>query len=140
MLLAGARAAAGLLDGFLDDLLRARGLEDDRLALVGFSQGTMMALHVAPRRQRSLAGVLGFSGALLAPDLLPTEIVSRPPVLLLHGDSDQVVPFAELGRAEAALKAAGVPVTAHALPGLGHAIDERGLELGSRFLVDILTR
>jgi ABC-type proline/glycine betaine transport system permease subunit len=137
MLLAGAQAAYGFLDGFLDDLLAEYGLGDDRLALVGFSQGTMMALHVAPRRRRALAGVLGFSGALLAPDRLAKEAVSRPPVLLVHGDADQVVPFASLAAAVAGLEAAGIKAPGEALRGLGHGIDERGLALGSRFLAEI---
>ncbi len=136
MLLAGAQAAAGLLDGFLDDQLRAHELGDDRLALVGFSQGTMMALQVAPRRKRAAAGVLGFSGALLAPDLLPQELASRPPVLLVHGDADQVVPFASLAAAKAGLEAAGIKVATRPLPGLAHGIDERGLSEGSRFLAE----
>lgn len=136
MLLAGAQAAAGMLQGFLDDLLRARDLGDDRLALVGFSQGTMMALQVAPRRRHCPAGVLGFSGALLAPHLLPQEVVSRPPVLLVHGQTDQVVPFASLSAAKAGLEAVGITVTALALPGLAHGIDERGLAEGSRFLAE----
>ncbi len=135
MLLAGAEAAAGALDGFLDDLLSARGLGDDRLALVGFSQGTMMALHVAPRRRHCGAGVVGFSGALLAPHRLPQEVRSRPPVLLLHGDADTVVPFASLGAAVSGLEAAGIEVAAKALPGLGHGIDERGLAEGGGFLM-----
>lgn len=134
MLLAGTQAAAGALDGFLDELLRARALGDDRLALVGFSQGTMMALHVAPRRRHCIGGVVGFSGALLAPDRLPREVQSRPPVLLIHGDADPVVPFASLAAAVAGLEAAGIEVTAKALPGLGHGIDERGLAEGGRFL------
>lgn len=136
MLLAGAQAAAAMLQGFLDDLLHDRGLGDDRLALVGFSQGTMMALHVAPRRRRCPAAVLGFSGALLAPDRLPQEVVSRPPVLLLHGDADQVVPFASLAAAVAGLQAVGIEATARPLSGLGHGIDERGLTEGGRFLAD----
>jgi phospholipase/carboxylesterase len=136
MLLAGAQAAYGFLDGFLDDLLAERGLGDDRLALVGFSQGTMMALHVAPRRRRALAGVLGFSGALLAPDRLAKEAVSRPPVLLVHGDADQVVPFASLAASVAGLEAAGIKVRGEALRGLGHGIDERGLALGRSFLAE----
>lgn len=136
MLLAGAQAAAGALQGFLDDLLRARDLGDDRLALVGFSQGTMMALHVAPRRRHCPAAVLGYSGALLAPELLPQEVLSRPPVLLIHGDSDPVVPFPSLAAAKAGLEAVGIAVTARALPGLAHGIDERGLADGGRFLAD----
>ena len=134
MLYAGAQAAAGMLDGFLDEVLAERGLGDDRLALVGFSQGTMMALQVAPRRRRAPAAVLGFSGALLAPERLTAEVVSRPPILLIHGDADPVVPFGALAAAAAGLEAAGIAVTSEALPGLAHGIDERGLTLGSRFL------
>lgn len=137
MLQAGAQAAASVLNGFLDDCLRERDLGDDRLALVGFSQGTMMALQVAPRRRHRLAGVLGFSGALIGPERLPQEVVSRPPVLLVHGDADPVVPFGALAAAEAGLKAVGIPVTTHGLPGLAHGIDERGLTLGARFLAEI---
>lgn len=136
MLLAGTQAAAGMLDDFLDDLLQARGLGADRLALVGFSQGTMMALHVAPRRRHCIAGVLGFSGALLAPDRLPQEVLSRPPVLLIHGDADTVVPYASLAAAVAGLEGVGVPVNTETLPGLGHGIDERGLAEGGRFLAE----
>ena len=109
-MLAGVRAAAPMLDAFIDDALAARGLDERDLALVGFSQGTMMSLYVGLRRARPLAGILGFSGRLSAPRLLAQEIRSRPPVLLVHGDADPVVPFASLAAAETALKAAGVPV------------------------------
>lgn len=93
MMLAGVQAAAPLLDAYIDDLLAKLGLGADRLALVGFSQGTMMALHVAPRRAEAVAGVVGYSGRLLAAASLPADVRSRPPVLLIHGDADQIVPF-----------------------------------------------
>ncbi|MBX6322829.1 MAG: dienelactone hydrolase family protein [Rhodospirillaceae bacterium] len=128
-ILAGARAAAAILDPFLDDALAARGLDETALALAGFSQGAMMALHVALRRARPVAAVAAFSGALIAPALLAAELRSRPPVLLVHGDADPVVPFAAMAATEEALRAAGVPVTAERRPGLAHAIDERGLRL-----------
>jgi len=133
-ILAGTRAAAPILDGFLDDALAARGLGDRDLALVGFSQGTMMALHVALRRPSAIAAVVGYSGALVDAGGLAAEIRSRPPVLLVHGDADPVVPYAELARAEAALKALKVPVTTETRPRLPHSIDERGLQLGGQFL------
>lgn len=131
---AAALAAASLLEAFIDAELERRGLDESRSALVGFSQGTMMALHVAPRRARAVAAVVGYSGALLAPERLAREIRSRPPVLLIHGDADPVVPYAELGRAAEALEAAGVPVRTETRPGLPHAIDEIGLLRGGAFL------
>ncbi len=137
-ILAGAKAAASILDAFLDEALAARGLADDELALVGFSQGTMMSLFVAMRRARAVAGVVGYSGALLGAGDLAGEIRSRPPVLLVHGEADPVVPFEELARAAATLKAAGVEVTTEARPRLPHSIDEQGLLLGGRFLARAL--
>lgn len=131
---AGARSAAPALDAFLDAALAEAGLGPDRLALVGFSQGAMMALHVALRRPAPLAGVLGYSGALLGGPALRGEIRSRPPVMLVHGALDQVVPFAAMGLAEAELRAAGVPVEAVERPGLGHSIDHEGIAAGVAFL------
>jgi phospholipase/carboxylesterase len=133
---AAARAAATLLDAFIDSELAESGLADEAAALVGFSQGTMMALHVAPRRARALAGVVGFSGLVVDDGSLASEARSRPPVLLIHGDADPVVPFPAMAAAKAALTAAGLPVETLARPGLGHSIDEVGLRRGGAFLVD----
>ena len=132
--LAGVRAAAPILDGFLDEALQARGLDDNRLALVGFSQGTMMSLHVGLRRQKPVAGILGYSGRLIGTEELKEEIRSRPPVLLLHGTADEIVPFQSLALAESALKGLGVAVETLSRPGLGHSIDEVGLTRGGEFL------
>ena len=93
MILAETQTAAAILDAFIDAELGRRGLAEDSLALVGFSQGTMMALHVAPRRARPAAAVVGYSGMLIAPQLLAAEIKSRPPMLLVHGTADPVVPM-----------------------------------------------
>jgi len=134
-LLAGARQAAPYVDAFLDAELARSGLGADRLALVGFSQGTMMSLFCALRRPQAVAGVVGFSGLLIAPETLPGEIVSRPPVLLVHGTTDPVVPFAAMAAAEAGLRAAGVAVSSHARPGLPHGIDPGGLQLAANALV-----
>src|SRR5262249_32741791 len=106
------------------------------LALVGFSQGSMMALQVAPRRARAVAGVVGFSGALVDGGTLAAEARSRSPMLLVHGEADPVVPFESLAAAEAGLAAAGIPVRTIAGPGLGHSIDEVGLRSGGAFLVE----
>ena len=133
-ILAGTRAAANILDAFLDEALAARGLTDRELALVGFSQGTMMALYVALRRPQPVAAVVGYSGALVGAETLAAEIRARPPVLLVHGVADTMVPVAELARAAAALKEAGVLVTVEARPGLPHSVDERGLTLGGQFI------
>ncbi len=137
-MLAGIAATAPILDTFLDEALAARGLDESRLALVGFSQGTMMALYVGPRRANRLAGIVGYSGGLLSPKRLPDEIRSRPPVLLIHGDADPVVPFEALAKAESALSENRIAVETLVCPGLGHGIDETGLRRGGQFLQNIL--
>ncbi len=136
-LLRGVQAAAPLLDGFLDDELARHGLDSSRVALVGFSQGTMMSLYVAPRRTEAMAAVLGFSGALLGADALEAEVVSRPPVFLIHGDADQIVPVGALPAAVAGLQAAGIPVRWEIRPGLPHAIDPEGIAHGGTFLAAV---
>jgi phospholipase/carboxylesterase len=134
MMLAGTRAAATILDAWLDEALKARGLDEGKLALVGFSQGTMMSLHVGPRRAIAPAAIVGYSGALIGPDALGAEIKSKPPVLLVHGTADQVVPLAAMGAAAQILQAQGVKVETMARPGLPHSIDPDGLAGGGRFL------
>ena len=130
----GAEEARGVLDAFLDSELSRHDLDDSRLALFGFSQGCMLALHTALRRPKPIAGVAGFSGHLVGPERLMAEIKSRPPILLVHGAADEVVPFGAVRSAEQTLTAAAVPVEAHPRPGLGHGIDQQGLELAARFL------
>jgi phospholipase/carboxylesterase len=137
--LAGVRAAAPILDAFIDEALAERGLEASALALVGFSQGSVMSLYAGPRRAEQIAGIIGYSGRLVAPELLPAELRSRPPVLVVHGTEDPLVPFTALGEAEAGLKAAGIPVASLACSGIGHSIDEAGLRRGGQFLKDVLT-
>jgi len=133
-LLGGLRLAASLVDAFLDEQLADLGLAPDRLALVGFSQGTMLSLHVAPRRARQLAGVVGYSGALMSPALLAEELVTRPPLLLVHGQADPVVPVQSTLAAAEAFKAQGVPVETLLRPGLPHSIDQAGLQAAQAFL------
>jgi phospholipase/carboxylesterase len=137
-LLAGVKRAAPQLDAFLDELLARHGLDESRLALLGFSQGTMTALHVAPRRRRPVAAVLGFSGALLGAEALPQEVRSRPPVMLIHGDADDVVPVDEMFMAVEGLQAAEIPVQWILRPGLPHSIDPYGIDAGAKFLADML--
>jgi phospholipase/carboxylesterase len=133
-MLEGSRIAAPILDRFLDLELKHHGLDDSQMALVGFSQGTMMALHAGLRRVSPPAGILGYSGVIVGADMLAADLRVRPPVMLIHGDEDPVVPFNLHGSSVAALEAHDVPVEAHTRPGLGHSIDEEGLKLGVEFL------
>lgn len=130
---AGAAAAAPALDAFLTAELEAAGLPSNRLLLMGFSPGTMMALHVGLRRTETVAGIVGISGMLVAPDQLEADIRSRPPVLLIHGTEDEVVPFRSMDLANAALTAAGVPLEMHVSPGLGHSVGQDGLAAAAAF-------
>ena len=139
-MLAGIVRTAPLLDAFLDDELARYGLTDADLALLGFSQGTMMSLHVGPRRPRAMACILGFSGALVGGEALPDQARSRPPVMLVHGDADDVVPVQALFGAMDALQAAEIPVQWIVRPGLPHSIDPEGIAAGGRFLREMLAR
>lgn len=133
-LLEGIRASAAILDPYLDELLAKRHLDDSHLALVGFSQGAIMALHVGLRRPKRIGGIVAFSGGLIGPAALAAEIAGKPPVLLVHGDADTVVPFSMMANATAALQAAEVPVTSVTRPGLGHSIDDDGVIVAGDFL------
>jgi phospholipase/carboxylesterase len=136
MVLAGVQAVAPILDGFIDAERDRYGLADEDVALLGFSQGTMMSLYVALRRAVPLAGVVGYSGALVGADRLANEVRARPPVLLVHGDADPIVPFQAMEAAAQALQSAGVPVAALPQPGLEHSISEEGIAAGIDFLAE----
>lgn len=138
VMLAGARRTAPLLDRFIDRTLQQHGLDDSRLAVIGFSQGTMMSLHALLRRPRPAAAFLGFSGALVGAEELRQEVRSRLPIMLVHGDADDVVPVGALFMAVEALQAADVPVQWIVRPGLPHSIDPYGLKQGGRFLRSFL--
>jgi len=131
-------AAVADLNAFLDNVLAEEGLSADRMILFGFSQGSMLALHVAPRRPEAVAGVVAFSGRLLEPEHLAEEAISRPPVLLVHGDQDDVVPPASLPAAAEALQAAGFEVYAHVMKGTAHGIAPDGLSVALAFMRDKL--
>lgn len=135
--LAGVQAAAPVLNAFLDETMAAYGLDETKTVLVGFSQGTMMALHVGLRRKKQLAGIVGFSGMLAGAELLESQLQNKPPVLLVHGDSDEMLPHGLTLRAAEALKAAGLEVGVHIAKGVGHSIDETGLQLAARFLLNV---
>ncbi|WP_299758350.1 dienelactone hydrolase family protein [uncultured Boseongicola sp.] len=134
----GLLQAARRLDTFIDKVLADEGLSPDRLLLFGFSQGTMIGLHVAPRRADPLAGIVGFSGRLMIPDALATEALSRPPVLLVHGDADDVVPFDDMQTASDALQEADFDVYGHVMKGTGHGIAPDGLGVALTFMKNFL--
>ena len=137
-ILGGVQAAWPILDAYIDEQLERTGLAPSQLALVGFSQGTMMSLYVAPRRSETIAGVVGYSGTLIGADSLAEDAISRPPITLVHGTADDVVPVERLPAAEQALNAAGFEVTTTTCPGLGHSIDQTGLQVGLEFLHRVL--
>lgn len=127
------------LNAFLDHIMAEHDVEAAQVALVGFSQGTMMALHVAPRRDAEFACVVGFSGRLLNPEALIDDVIVRPPVLLLHGDADDVVPPDSMPKAAEGLEAAGwEEIYAHVMEGTAHGIAPDGLSVALAFLRDKL--
>lgn len=139
----GCLRAGPLLDQFIDEELLRLGLSGDRLALVGFSQGTMLALHTGLRRATSPAAILGYSGVIAGPEHLEADRAGhapgdQPPVLLVHGEMDNVIPVDALAFSTHALAEAGIASSWHRSPGLGHGIDEEGLALGGRFLLTSL--
>ncbi|MBL9052138.1 MAG: alpha/beta fold hydrolase [Tabrizicola sp.] len=136
---AGLDAASVDLNAFLDARLADDGLTPDRLALVGFSQGAMMSMHVAPRRSQEVAGIVAISGRLLRPEALTADARVKPPVLLVHGDQDPVVPFESMSQAGDALVQAGFPTFGHVMKGAGHTIAPDGLGVTLQFLKDRLS-
>jgi len=133
----GLAQATGDLNGFLDARLVAEGLDDSGLILLGFSQGAMIAMHVAPRRARAMAGVVAISGRLLEPENIG-QITAKPPVLLIHGDRDDVVPFGNMAHAGEVLDSAGIETFGHVMRGTGHGIAPDGLSVALSFSRDRL--
>lgn len=134
VVLEGVKKAAKPLNAYIDYILESRNLTPDRLALVGFSQGTMMSLYVAFRRMPAVAGVLGYSGALIGGEDLKSERQSAPPVLLIHGTNDDVVPFPSMHHALEGLHNANINAAGLPCPGLSHSINDDGIRHGTTFL------
>ncbi len=132
--LRGVEAAAGTLDAFLDAELARLNLPPERLALVGFSQGTMMSLHVGLRRPVRPAAIVGYSGMLAGAGTSDVPVRDAPPILLIHGDADPMIPAEAMFVSAMALGKAGAAVQWHLSPGVGHGIDPIGLDLGGQFL------
>jgi phospholipase/carboxylesterase len=140
----GVNKAASVLERFIDAELARHNLPPTALALVGFSQGTMMALHVGLRRSAPPAAIVGYSGLLVLPpdgnlEKVAAEIKSRPPVLLVHGDQDELIPPQALFQSAQGLAALGVSAEWHLSPGIGHGIDPEGLRHGGEFLARSFT-
>jgi len=140
---AGVNKAAPGLDAFLDDELKRYGLDDSRMTLVGFSQGTMLALHVGLRRAKAPGGILGFSGLLVGPEFLSEARAKSPagrppPILLVHGNQDELIPVEALFVSAEELAKANIPCEWHLSAGLGHGIDAGGLTHGGLFVCKCL--
>ena len=133
-LAAGAASAAPAIDAFIDRKLAQYRLSKADLAIVGFSQGAMMALHVGIRRPQPVAAIVGYSGMLTGAAELARVPITRPPVLLIHGSDDPIVPVAALHGAAAQLRELGLNVSEHVSPGLGHTVDQVELRLGGEFV------
>lgn len=129
-----------ILNNFIDDTLRKYEVSPGKVALVGFSQGTMMSLYTAPRYSEKLAGVLGYSGALIGEAELEESHLSKIPIHLIHGEADDVVPVDAYSHARACLEKAGFDVSGNTTPGLPHSIDEQGIQSGGEFLTKIFSK
>jgi phospholipase/carboxylesterase len=137
-MVAGFRRAAEGLSEWLVETMAAEGVTPDRTALIGFSQGTMMSLHVGPRLDPGLAGIVGFSGRMAPAGPEAGPVRTRPPVLLVHGDQDEVIPVDALHETRAALAADGFDVQWGVSRGVGHGIAPDGLTAAARFLTERL--
>ena len=133
-MLRGVEKAAPILEAFIDAELARLQVSPSRLALVGFSQGTMMSLHVGLRREVAPAAIVGFSGMLPGPERLPAEMTCKPPVLLIHGDADEMIPVQAIHAAANGLGAAGIRTQWHISRGIGHGIGPDGLDIAGEFL------
>lgn len=136
--LAAIRSTGEIFDNFVTGQLARHGLSEDKLVLIGFSQGTMMSLFTAPRRENAIAGIVGYSGRMESADTLKAEIRSKPPVVMVHGDSDELLAVSEMETAAATLRDCGVEIDTHIRPGLGHGIDEEGIRVGLAFVQKVL--
>ena len=138
VMLKGIQKTQPIVDAYLDGLLKEFSLPAKKLALVGFSQGTMLSLYIGPRRAEQIAGIMAYSGALLGGETLHADIKSKPPITLVHGLNDDVVPAGASKLAQQVLQKEGIACDLHLRENLGHGIDDAGLKLGAAFLQRIL--
>lgn len=137
-MLTGISTAVPLLNTYIDQTLERFGLTSHDLIVIGFSQGTMMALHTLLQRPEPCAAIVGYSGGIIGSAEFKHQIRCRPPVCLVHGEADEVVSFAALPDAEATLRSAGLEVEAYPQPGLGHSISPEGIDAANTFLKRVL--
>lgn len=130
----GVNHSQEVLNAYIDSELERLNLDESRCVLLGFSQGTMMSFHVGLRRQKQLAGIIGFSGVLTGDNRLKDDIQSKPPVLIIHGEEDPVIPVEAVPRATTALRDVNIEAEWHIVAGLGHGIEQVGLLLAANFL------
>lgn len=133
----GMKATAPIIDAYIDQLLAEYKLDASKLVLVGFSQGTMMALHVGLRRAQPVAGIIGYCGTLIGGSSLSGEIKSRPPVLMVNGAVDAIMPPDVLEQSGKMLRENGVEVETMVRPNLGHGLDDEGVKAGMGFLAKV---
>lgn len=138
VMLEGVKTAAPLVEEFVEAQAERYGLPLDKVALLGFSQGTMTSLHVAPRLKGKLAGVLGYSGALLWDEAIDKTTLQKMPMHLIHGQADDVVPVQAWDMAKTTLEKHGYSVSGHTTPRLTHSIDQEGIDSGGAFLKKVL--
>jgi len=134
----GAEMAETDINGFIDMVLEVEGISPDQLIVFGFSQGTMMSLRTLPKRAEPVAGLVAFSGRMLDPESFGESVVSKLPIILIHGDADDMVPIAHFDEAGQALQAAGFEVYGHIQKGTGHGIANDGLSVALSFMLDKL--
>ncbi len=134
----GIELAAEDVDALIDQVLEQEGISPSELILFGFSQGTMMALHVAPKRAEPVAGIVAISGRILEPETFGEGIISRPPIMLIHGDQDDMVPMGHFHEAGEALEGAEFSVYGHVMEGTGHGIAQDGLSVALTFMAQQL--
>ena len=136
-LLSGSIYAKGELDKFIDYLIEKYRVSEDKITLIGFSQGTMVSLFTAIRRQKPIKAIIGFSGTLIAPDLIEKEAKSKMPICLIHGDADLVVPISLSKIAQKYLLDAGYNCQFHKIEGLEHSISDKGIKLAKKFISEL---
>lgn len=138
VMLKGIEESFPVLKQFIEDVVAKYNVKKERVILLGFSQGTMMSLYTAPRLDKTIAGVIGYSGALLGGAELADSQFKKPPVLLIHGNRDDVVAYSALQNAEGFLSKSGFDIKTVTCPNLGHSIDERGIIAGIEFVSEKL--
>ncbi|WDM85554.1 dienelactone hydrolase family protein [Ehrlichia sp. JZT12] len=125
---------AVIVNDFIDLQLKNAGLSDNRLVIAGFSQGAMLAVHIALLREKKCGAVISYSGAVICPNYLKHKINVKPDICVIHGTEDMVVPFSFFDSSVSFLVDNGIPVENHAIPGLDHSINSAGVEIGAKFI------